>query len=57
MYTFPMHHTYDRYAMPDLDSPDLEAWPLLKEVHGQVTILQPGDVLFIPAYWCAKLLL
>lgn len=51
MYPFPMHHPYDGYAMPDLDTPDLDAWPLLQNVRGQVTILRPGDLLFIPAFW------
>lgn len=37
--------------MPDLDRPDTAAWPLLKRVQGQNTILQPGDALFVPAYW------
>lgn len=51
MYTFPLHHPYDGYAMPDLDRPGTAAWPLLKRIQGQNTILQPGDALFVPAYW------
>lgn len=52
MYPFPLHHPYDGYAMPDLDRPDAEAWPLLWQVRGQATILQPGEALFVPSYWC-----
>ena len=51
MYPFAWHHTYDGYAMPDLDSPDREAWPKLGTVRGLSLVLQPGQLLFIPAYW------
>lgn len=51
MYPFPVHHTYDGYAMPDLDSPDTTAWPKLANVRGLSVVLQPGQLLFIPAYW------
>ena len=51
MYPFAWHHTYDGYAMPDLDSPDQEAWPELGRVRGLSIVLQPGQLLFIPAYW------
>ncbi len=51
MYAFPLHHPYDGYAMPDLDRPDTEAWPLLRRVRGRAAVLQPGDALFVPAYW------
>ena len=51
LYTFPVHHPYDRYAMPDLDTPDLAAWPKLGDVRGRSILLQPGDLLFVPAHW------
>ena len=51
MYAFPVHHPYDRYAMPDLDRPDTAAWPLLRRARGRAAVLQPGDALFVPAYW------
>jgi hypoxia-inducible factor 1-alpha inhibitor (HIF hydroxylase) len=51
MYAFPAAHTYDRYAQPDLDAPDLAAWPRLGDTRGQSIVLRPGDALFVPAYW------
>lgn len=51
MYPFPLHHTYDRYSMVDLESPDLGLWPKSSGVRGVSCILQPGDVLFVPQYW------
>lgn len=51
MYAFPLHHPYDGYAMPDLDRPDTAAWPLLRRARGHAAVLQPGDALFVPAYW------
>ncbi|BDA49058.1 probable hypoxia-inducible factor 1-alpha inhibitor [Coccomyxa sp. Obi] len=51
MYAFPLHHPYDGYAMPDLDRPDTAAWPLLRRVRGHAAVLQPGDGIFVPAYW------
>ena len=51
MYPFPVHHTYDGYAMPSLDSPDTAAWPKLANVRGLTVTLEPGQLLFIPACW------
>ena len=51
LYPFPLHHPYDRYAMVDFEADDTEQWPLFAGVRGRVAILQPGDVLFVPAYW------
>lgn len=51
MYPFPCAHTYDRQSMVDFDKPDYGQWPLLSKVRGLVTILEPGDMLFVPAYW------
>lgn len=53
MYPFPVAHPYDRYAMPDLERPDATAWPALTGARGCVALLHPGDVLFVPAFWCA----
>lgn len=48
---YPVHHVYDRYAMLDLEAPDLAMWPEFAKVQGHVVILRPGDVLFVPRYW------
>jgi hypothetical protein len=52
-YPFPVHHPYDTYCMPDLEAPNPGMWPEVAGLHGRVAILQPGEVLYIPAYWCA----
>ena len=51
LYPYPSHHTYDRYSMADLEAPDAGLWPKLGGVRGVTAILEPGDVLFVPAYW------
>ena len=50
-YAYPLHHPYDTYMMPDLEAPELQAWPGLQAVRGRVCILEPGSSLFVPAYW------
>lgn len=51
LYPYPIHHTYDRYCMVDLEEPDLGLWPKFSGVRGQTAILGPGDALYVPAYW------
>jgi len=53
MYPYPVAHPYDRYAMPDLERPNAAAWPALAGARGSVALLRPGDLLFVPAFWCA----
>jgi hypothetical protein len=35
----------------DPQEPNLEIFPLFSQVHGLKASLQPGDILFIPAFW------
>ena len=51
LYPYPSHHTYDRYSMADLEAPDAGLWPKLGGVRGVTAILEPGDLLYVPAYW------
>jgi len=52
LYPYPVAHPYDGHSMVDFDSPDLGQWPRFASVTGKVTIMAPGDVLFIPrASW------
>ncbi|KAH9824039.1 hypothetical protein DFH28DRAFT_921540 [Melampsora americana] len=37
--------------MPNFEQPDLEKYPLYRKSHMISAILEPGDVLFIPATW------
>ena len=53
VYPYPTHHPYDRYSMVDLEAPDPGLWPKWGGVRGVSALLQPGDVLYVPAYWCA----
>lgn len=55
MYPYPVAHPYDGSSMVDLDAPDLGQWPKFLGVRGQVTIMRPGDVLFIPRAWWAHI--
>ena len=51
LYPYPAHHPYDRYSMVDFDKPDLDKWPLFRDVRGISCILRPGDVLYVPRDW------
>ena len=54
LYPYPVHHPYDQYSMVDFDRPDAAAWPhFLSGARGRCCILTPGDLLFVPQYWCA----
>ncbi|KAG0147860.1 hypothetical protein CROQUDRAFT_670276 [Cronartium quercuum f. sp. fusiforme G11] len=37
--------------IPNFDKPNLNKFPLYRKSHPMITILEPGDVLFIPATW------
>lgn len=45
---------YNGCAMPILDCPDTAAWPKLAHVRGLTVPLDPGTLLFLPAYWYAS---
>ena len=34
-----------------MDNPDYEKYPKLKSIKGYETVVEPGDVLYIPMYW------
>lgn len=57
MYPYPVQHPYDRYSMVDLERVDAGEWPDFGGVRGSVCILEPGDLLFVPQFWCAADLL
>ncbi|KAK3580713.1 hypothetical protein CHS0354_005717 [Potamilus streckersoni] len=42
-------HSFDPVFDVDLSCPDLEQYPLLRNVQPRECILEPGDVLFVPA--------
>ena len=35
----------------DIDDPDLKEFPIFAEVTRHECVMEPGDVLFIPALW------
>ncbi len=51
LYPFPVAHPYDGYSMVDFESPNLDEWPKFGSVTGQVCILAPGDILYVPRAW------
>lgn len=51
MYTFPVTHPCDRVSMVDVSAPNLEKFPKFAEAQGHVTVLMPGDLLYIPYGW------
>ncbi|KAA0165839.1 hypothetical protein FNF28_03345 [Cafeteria roenbergensis] len=50
-YPFPVGHPCDRQSQVCPRDPDLWRFPLWRRSCLSHTVLQPGDVLFIPAYW------
>jgi len=51
MYSFPAHHSHDRQSQVNFDGPDLTKFPRFENAQALETIIGPGEVLFIPAYW------
>ncbi|XP_067927867.1 hypoxia-inducible factor 1-alpha inhibitor-like [Watersipora subatra] len=50
-YPYPVHHPHDRQSQVDMDNPDFEKYPKLKQIKGYETVVEAGDVLYIPMYW------
>ena len=51
MYTFPLGHPCDRQCMVNIKNPNLERCPRFAKAKGLRAVLQPGDMLYIPAMW------
>lgn len=51
LYPFPVHHPHDRQSQVNLENLNLKKFPKAAELKGMHTILEPGDVLYIPVYW------
>ncbi|KAB7506652.1 Hypoxia-inducible factor 1-alpha inhibitor [Armadillidium nasatum] len=51
LYPHPVYHPHDRQSQVNLEKPDFEAYPELKNLKGYEAIVYPGDVLYIPIYW------
>ena len=52
LYPYPVHHPLDTRAQVDLSRPDLSTFPQLATVRGaREVVLEPGQTLFLPAYW------
>lgn len=51
LYLHPKVHVRYRQSQADLLRPDLVRFPLLAGLEGIEVVLQPGDLLFLPAFW------
>ncbi|XP_030766191.1 hypoxia-inducible factor 1-alpha inhibitor-like [Sitophilus oryzae] len=51
LYPHPVYHPHDRQSMVDFDKPDYTRFPRFKFAKGYETVVEPGDVLYIPIYW------
>ena len=61
LYAWPVHHPLDRRVQVDLSEAKTDetdetvggssAFPRLARAKAREVLLQPGDVLFLPAYW------
>ncbi|ESX78372.1 hypothetical protein X757_06825 [Mesorhizobium sp. LSHC414A00] len=53
-FIYPEHEkTTDnpRRALVDLNNPDFNQFPLLKQLHGEIAVLNAGDLLYMPVDW------
>jgi len=50
---YPRHNTWlSNTSLVDVENPDLEAFPLFKDVPYKECVLEPGNLLYIPpGYW------
>ncbi|KAE8740905.1 hypothetical protein FOCC_FOCC013573 [Frankliniella occidentalis] len=51
LYPHPVWHPHDRQSQVDLDNPDYDRFPKMRDLHGVQAVVGPGDVLYIPIYW------
>ncbi|XKL68822.1 hypothetical protein PGB90_006591 [Kerria lacca] len=51
LYPHPVYHPYDRQSQVDFEKPDYNRFPNFKDACGFETVLEPGEVLYIPMYW------
>ena len=51
LYPYPVGHPADRQSQVDLYSPNYDLHSNFAQCTGMVTVLEPGDVLFIPNMW------
>ncbi|XP_074647580.1 hypoxia-inducible factor 1-alpha inhibitor-like [Tubulanus polymorphus] len=51
LYPYPVFHPHDRQSQVDFDNVDLKSFPKFNQLKGEETILEPGEVLYIPMYW------
>lgn len=53
-FIYPQHkRTADkpRRALVDLNNPDFDQFPLLKQLRGEIAVLNAGDLLYMPVHW------
>jgi len=51
MYPYPTAHPYDKFTMVDLDDVNYGQFPRFAGVRGMTCVVNPGDILYIPAGW------
>ncbi|MBW4643844.1 MAG: cupin-like domain-containing protein [Goleter apudmare HA4340-LM2] len=50
-YTPLLYNYIGVFSKVDLEKPDYEKYPLFKQVHVMETVLEPGEIIFIPVGW------
>jgi hypothetical protein len=51
LYPYPVAHRADRQSQVNILNPDYTRFPKFRDVLGYTTVLEPGDVLYIPECW------
>ncbi|EDO30429.1 predicted protein, partial [Nematostella vectensis] len=51
LYPFPVAHPHDRQTQVNFDEPDFARFPRFQDITGMETVLESGEVLYIPSFW------
>jgi len=51
LYPHRVGHVMDNFTMVDVEKPDVARFPALAQARGVETVLEPGEVLWLPRFW------
>jgi Cupin-like domain len=51
LYPYPMSSTMNHLSFVDIENPDLIRYPEYRKAQPMECILEPGELLYLPAYW------
>ena len=51
LYPYPLESPASHVSFIDLEQPDLEKYPKFRETRTLAGVIEPGELLYLPAYW------